>query len=221
MQGVYSRGDGAMGFRWATAISLLSALWIGLAPASPAAAQAYVWKDKHGDVHMSDSLHEVPAEYRGQVEERKLESIQVDPGLASPYGPQGAKAKEDDGWRQIVQKALVQKVDEVYPKLAPEKRATMVTEVMNRLTTLLLSMGISFLATGFAFVHAIVNRHPAWAAFHVFVGVTVPVYAFICIDSAYHKFMTIAGWLAFPLVSVTTQIAIVRALEMSNKPFVY
>jgi hypothetical protein len=215
-----SRGRRAMDFRWARTISLISVFGLGLGTASSAAAQAYVWKDEDGGVHMSDSLHDVPAKYRGQVEQRKLEGIQVQPGLGKPNVPGQPAPKDPDSFWEIMRKAVTDGVNQQLPKMPEKQRGVIVEVVMEHMSGLLLSLGVNFLATAFAFIHAIVNRHPVWAVFHAFTSFSVPIYAFVEIDSVFHKFMTILGWAAYPLTMAGTWIAIARALEMSNRPFV-
>jgi hypothetical protein len=47
--------------------------------------ELYKWRDEEGTLHMTDSLGNVPPQYRDQVEKRKLDSaIEPDPQMESP-----------------------------------------------------------------------------------------------------------------------------------------
>jgi hypothetical protein len=54
--------------------------------AQPGFADLYKWVDEEGTVHMTDSLSQIPAQYRGQVEKRRLQTAgepALQPSLSS------------------------------------------------------------------------------------------------------------------------------------------
>jgi len=185
-------------------------LWLALSvgilfAAAEARAQAYKYKDDHGQVHFTENLYDIPEKYRAHLETREM-PVHLDlNGQAGEPADGTVQASVEDTVRQVRGKDLTIKQQDALAKWW--KTYGMTWLVVGGIALLVhLAIHLSMV------IHAFLNKNMGWGLMNLLVGVTSPFYLMMHLEQSLAVRLALLGLYLAPGVIFGVVLSQIAAL---------